>query len=543
MEKQSLQPLRKMFSISVDDIGEDLIQNILCRLPASSFASAACVSRSWNSICNRILFSFPKLSSALSFNPSLEDAVSEVVDKVLSKPTRPHFALASIGPSFSLQQAHQLITGKFGSEIPLIVNISEGIIGRDALTDEFREVQWEVTEEEEDDPAGASPNEKVNRGIILTVGFLPGLKAHIVPLLQEKDPRGLLIDEFVMSIREYTSSVSGSGSPSGIVLFSDRKTDIKPVLQKLDHAFSLDTVIVGDGGSQFLYRSDDRNYTTRRPAVALLFVKERDKPLGIGETKFHVMLSTGLSPLGSTYKSVSVKSNKSSTWLTAIRDTLHEDLDGQSILDEIYDELGDRIQFPVFYLGVTKRRRCSVGLEKVRRITFHEFHEVLGGNEEYLFVNSVGIKSGDLFRFYLSDSKAALSSGKEVSDKLGHLKQDCNYTDNRFGGSVTNGNTREVFGGIIFSCCGRGDSFFGQPGIDSLPFLENFPRVTFGGTYCNGEIGRGNLNLYGQGTEEDGDVRCSWHAFSAVYLIMSYTPPLLQGKLVSTEPGCSSSNQ
>lgn len=51
------------------------------------------------------------------------------------------------------------------------------------------------------------------------------------------------------------------------------------------------------------------------------------------------MISTGLSPLGSTYKAVSVKCNETSTWLTAIRDTLHEDLDGQSILDEIYDEV------------------------------------------------------------------------------------------------------------------------------------------------------------------------------------------------------------
>ncbi|XP_022885490.1 F-box/LRR-repeat protein At5g63520-like [Olea europaea var. sylvestris] len=527
-------------SLSIDDIGEDLIQNVLCRLPAQSFASAACVSRFWNSICNRILFASPKLSSAISFNPLLEDAVSEVVDKVLSKPMRPHFVLASIGPSFSLQQAHELINGNFGFHIPVVVNVPEGIIGRDSLTDEFREVQWEVTEEE--DLAGVSQNENVNRGIILTVGFLPGLKANIIPLLfEKKDPRRLLIDEFVISIKDYTSSVSGHASPSGILLFSDQATDIKPVLQKLDYAFSLDTVIVGDGGSKFLCRSDDGNYATRVPAVALLFVNERDRSPGIGETKFHVMISTGLSPLGSTYKAVSVKCNETSTWLTAIRDTLHEDLDGQSILDEIYDELGDRIQFPVFYLGVTKRRRCSVGPEKVRRITFHEFHEVMGGNEEYLFVKSDGIKSGDIFCFYLSDSKAALSSCNEVSDKLRHLKLDsCNYTDDRAGGSVTK---REVFGGIIFSCCGRGDSFFGQQGIDSSTFLENFPGVTFGGTYCNGEIGRGNLSLYGQGNEEGGDARCSWHAFSAVYLIMSYTPPLPQGKIVSSEPGCSSSNR
>jgi hypothetical protein len=50
-------------------INDDALHNILARLPASSFASAACVSKSWNQVCNRIL-SRPKLASALSLNPS-----------------------------------------------------------------------------------------------------------------------------------------------------------------------------------------------------------------------------------------------------------------------------------------------------------------------------------------------------------------------------------------------------------------------------------------------------------------------------------------
>ena len=57
-------------AIDINDINEDLLHKILAKLPARSFASAACVSRSWNRICNRIL-SRPKLSSALSLNPSL----------------------------------------------------------------------------------------------------------------------------------------------------------------------------------------------------------------------------------------------------------------------------------------------------------------------------------------------------------------------------------------------------------------------------------------------------------------------------------------
>ncbi|KAK8690843.1 hypothetical protein V6N13_074369 [Hibiscus sabdariffa] len=89
---------------------DDILQNILFRLPASSFASAACVNKSWNKVCETVL-AYPKFATALSLNPSLPDAVKEVLDKVLSEPIRPQFAIASIGLQFSLEAAHQLGPG------------------------------------------------------------------------------------------------------------------------------------------------------------------------------------------------------------------------------------------------------------------------------------------------------------------------------------------------------------------------------------------------------------------------------------------------
>lgn len=138
------------------------------------------------------------------------------------------------------------------------------------------------------------------------------------------------------------------------------------------------------------------------------------------------------------------------------------------------------------------------------------------GNEEYLFVESTGIKTGDPFRFYISNSKAAVQSCKNVFDDLKRLKED--------GLQKPGVPKSEVFGGIIFSCCGRGDSFFGKPGIDSAPFLDNFPGVTFGGTYCAGEIGRTEFILYDP-DYEGGSISCYEHCYSAAYLVMSYSPP------------------
>ncbi|KAK8560159.1 hypothetical protein V6N12_012962 [Hibiscus sabdariffa] len=162
---------------------DDILQNILSRLPASSFASAACVNKSWNKVCD-IVLACPKLATALSLNPYLPDAVKEVLDKVLSEPIRPQFAIASIGLQFSLEAAHQLITQKLGSKVSVVTSTACGIIGRDVITHRMKEVRWHMIHE----PDGSVSREFIefNRGILLIVGYLPGLKVDAIPLLRPK---------------------------------------------------------------------------------------------------------------------------------------------------------------------------------------------------------------------------------------------------------------------------------------------------------------------------------------------------------------------
>ncbi|KAI7755867.1 hypothetical protein M8C21_013495, partial [Ambrosia artemisiifolia] len=209
----------------------------------------------------------------------------EVVNKVLSEPIRPHFAIASVGPSFSLQEAHQLITTKLGSQVPVITNDPSGIIGRDALSDEFKEIQWEITEEDDDDDADAHvvPPESANRAIMLIVGFLPGLKVRTIPLLKQmEEPQIVMVDKFVMDIREFSTSVSGCKSPAAIVMFSDFQAGMKAVMEKLDYAMSPETAIVGDSGCQFQHtQHTDVMEEHISAAVALVFAVDRNKPPGI----------------------------------------------------------------------------------------------------------------------------------------------------------------------------------------------------------------------------------------------------------------------
>lgn len=142
------------------------------------------------------------------------------------------------------------------------------------------------------------------------------------------------------------------------------------------------------------------------------------------------------------------------------------------------------------------------------------------GDEEYLYVNGVNIKTGDYFQFYCSDPNAALSSCIEASLNLKSLKLDEN--PNNCHHVAVNNTKKEVFGGFIFSCYGRGESFFGHHNIDSSPFRENFPGVPLAGLFCGGEIGRGFSSLIGESNKEC-SAHCCLHVYSTVYLVMSYT--------------------
>ncbi|KAL9392836.1 hypothetical protein Peur_016756 [Populus x canadensis] len=197
-------------------INEDLFQNILKRIPALSFASAACVSKSWNRNCNQILYK-PKLASAFSLNPVQKVALEEVVNKVLSERIRPQFAIANvIGTGVDLSGILDFLAAKLGSKTPIIVSCAGGIMGRDAVTDEYKEVMIEDFWVD-----GASNS---SFGIMLAVGFLPGLKVDAIPLLRPRKVQGVaMVDKFVMDIRNYAALVSDSTSPSLIIMFGSEK--------------------------------------------------------------------------------------------------------------------------------------------------------------------------------------------------------------------------------------------------------------------------------------------------------------------------------
>ncbi|KAL8097855.1 hypothetical protein AgCh_030824 [Apium graveolens] len=147
--------------------------------------------------------------------------------------------------------------------------------------------------------------------------------------------------------------------------------------------------------------------------------------------------------------------------------------------------------------------------------------------EQYLFVRDGGIETGDCFRFFQPDSHRTSTSLRYVYDKFKDLKRSC---DVRSSDCQTvkpaYSEQNKIFGALIFSCISRGKPL-GEANVACSLFLENFPDVTLAGSFCSGEICRGDSSSYGQLSERAGSQRCCVHYYSSVYLVMSYTPSLL----------------
>lgn len=148
-------------------------------------------------------------------------------------------------------------------------------------------------------------------------------------------------------------------------------------------------------------------------------------------------------------------------------------------------------------------------------------------DEQYLFLRDGGIETGDCFRFFQPDSHMTSSSLRYVYDKFKDLERSCDVRSSDYQTvRPAYGEKNKIFGAIIFSCISRGKPL-GEANVASSPFMENFPDVTLAGSFCMGEICRGDSSSYGQLSECSGSHRCCLHYDSSVYLVLSYTPSLL----------------
>ncbi|KAK9107815.1 hypothetical protein Syun_023826 [Stephania yunnanensis] len=518
-------PLKKSSEeVGIGSICDDAMQEILSRLPAKSFAYAACVCSCWSRVCARVL-SRPKLVSALSVMhlrgrndgriAQVDRAIDKAIDKVLAEPIRPHFAIAFARHRDTLKMIHDRIRQRLGSGVTIIVNKTRRIIGANAVTDEVTEVKH-------------IENDPLSIGIVLMVGYVPGLRVSVVPFANlpwEKPPLESAINQFVTDIKDFTASVSGCSSPVGIMVFMGKCVDAKLVLEKLDYAMSKDTAIVGDEDSLFfLYNNGaakekkEKGQMCGAFLVALVFAKEKES--SHGEYQFSVALSTGISPVGPVYKDVRVlyrtlEANgpewTTTTALTAIREGSVEMIGSQRMIHDLVNE--------DLYVGFVRQRKRCIGSEEAQWISYVALHKVNKADGDHLVVKGGGIKTGDQFQFYRPDPKFALMSRNNVLECFKALKLG-GFSKLEIAKSNSGNRAAEIFGGLVFSCSGRGEAFFQWPDVDSSALTESFPGLPIGGMFCSSLIGRSTVAIQGA------PVNCLQHVYCTAYLLMLYLPKL-----------------
>ncbi|KAJ7552312.1 hypothetical protein O6H91_06G049900 [Diphasiastrum complanatum] len=515
----------------------DALLAIFELLPARALASAACVCRSWyygvQTICSR-----PCIVSALSLQPNLKFAMEEVLEKVLAQPFRPQFAILFAGQKFNLSKISYMLKSNLPGGIVVIGCHAAGLIGLDVATNKQKEVVFRHSETR-------STTHQKSAGLVLTLGCFPGVHVETISLknfYSEND-----VKNFVDQAGAGAFHGSGCEAPLSIVLLAKPRSDIKSLLERLDGAFMGKTIVTGglcvdnldncllsqcftndeplvddheklgqlattsrglefemksrdQGTSKFLgSRSTTRvckkqtcgqssSNVTYKDVVGLVF-KQVDSHRNEGD-KFlhcHVVASGGLVPVGPVYVVVSVRETKdpvlqeATTWLTCMRENDDKELDGLSLFEDLDAQVGGDNSY--LCIGVVRHRRRSnrIGQQEV----FH-LYEVQGADEEHLYVDGKGIKTGDKLRFYCTDAKAARL---ENIQKLNELEENVKSEAHASVTGPSKARKPSQVGALMFSCIGRGEEYFGEANVDSGDLLERFPDIPLSGMFCLGEIG------------------------------------------------------
>jgi len=250
---------------------------------------------------------------------------------------------------------------------------------------------------------------------------------------------------------------SGEG-PQFVLLADPFTSDPVTLLSGLDYAFPGAAKIGGlasgasAAGDGALFLGEDR-YAGGVAGIALT-----------GEVAVDTVVAQGCKPVGEVMRVTACQNN-----------VLHE-LDGRpafEALEEVYTKLDERdreLAQSALFVGVL----------------MDEFEDDPGPGD-FLIRNLIGVdpqrgslavgerlQEGTRLQFHLRDAEA---SAEDLHAVLTGYERDP--------GSAAG----EVSGALLFSCLGRGEGLYGEPGFDTGVFREHLGPVPVGGFFCNGEFG------------------------------------------------------
>ncbi len=372
--------------------------------------------------------------NALSTRPSLEAAITDVVEQAVSALTAPaDLGLVFISAAFTSEYSRLLPLLMEQLSVPVLIGCSGGgIIGTS---------EWGEAQELETEPA-----------LGLTLAHLPGVNVHAFHVAAEELPDlDSSPDAWIDLI-----GVPPSPTPQFVLLSGSFSSGIGNLLQGLDFAYPGSVTVGGlssggsmGGRSALFYH--DRLYREGTIGVALS-----------GNIVLETIVAQGCRPIGKPHQVTKGDRN------------IILELDEQVpliVLRDLIASLGEEQR-------MLAQNSLSVGM------AMDEFKQELHPGD-FLIRSILGVdpsagaiaitdyvRPGQRLQFHLRDAKA---SAEDLEFLL------MRYQEHQ--------RTSTGFGALMFSCVARGEGLYGQPNFDSQLFRRYLKNIPLTGFFCNGEIG------------------------------------------------------
>jgi small ligand-binding sensory domain FIST len=373
-------------------------------------------------------------ANALSTRPSLEAAVTDVVQRAVSSLTAPaDLGLVFISSAFASEYSRLLPLLAEKLSVPIMIGCSGGgVIG--------------TTE-------GQTQEIEAEAALSLTLAHLPGVNLQVFHILSEELPDlDSSPDAWVNLI-----GVEPSATPQFILLSSSFSSGINELLQGLDFAYPGSVILGGQAsaggmGGRIALFCNDRLYREGTVGLALT-----------GNIVLETIVAQGCRPIGQPMQVTKAERN-------------------------IVLELDEKVPLVVL------RDLINTLSEKERTLAQHSLFVGVAMDEfklslqqgDFLIRSILGVDPaggaiaiGDLVRpgqrlqFHLRDAEASA--------------EDLEFLLERYQNQTTT--TSSASAALMFSCVGRGEGLYGKPNFDSALFKRYFQNLPVSGFFCGGEIG------------------------------------------------------
>ncbi|OUL26779.1 hypothetical protein BV372_26245 [Nostoc sp. T09] len=384
-------------------------------------------------------------ANALSTRPSLEAAITDVVERAVSSLTAPaDLGLVFISSAFASEYSRLLPLLAEKLSVPVLIGCSGGgVIGTTA--------------------EGQTQELEAEASLSLTLAHLPGVDLQVFHVIAEELPDlDSSPDAWIDLI-----GVPRSPTPQFILLCGSFSSGINDLLQGLDFAYPGSVTVGGQAsagamsGRMALF-CNDRLYREGTVGLALT-----------GNIVLETIVAQGCRPIGQPLQVTKAERN------------IILELDEQvplMVLREVIANLTEKERILAqhsLFVGV-----AMDGFKPSLQQGDFLIRGILGVDPSAGAI-AIGdrVRPGQRLQFHLRDAEAS-------AEDLEFLLQQYQNQQATEGAATA---------ALMFTCVGRGEGLYGKPNFDSELFRRYIKDIPVGGFFCNGEIGpvAGSTFLHG----------------------------------------------